>query len=199
MSTVTEPRATPSTASTADDHCGHCGAPLTDDQEWCLECGAARTVIHRPPGWKVPTLVIGTVIAVVLAAFAIALIALSSNASQTSQSRAGQTVTVIKTVRSPRSRAAIGGWPTGLAGWTVALARSHSRARAYATARRLDAAGFKIGVLSSTRHPSMAPGYWIAFSGRYPNRTTATAAAVKLGAQGSPTGQALEVAPPGGI
>ncbi len=64
--------------SPLDAHCLRCDAVL-DDQEWCLECGAARTLIHRPPDWRVPVAVIATLIALVLAAFLIALIDLSGN------------------------------------------------------------------------------------------------------------------------
>ena len=32
--------------------CAACGATLEPDQEWCVECGTARTVLHRPPDWR---------------------------------------------------------------------------------------------------------------------------------------------------
>jgi hypothetical protein len=40
-----------------------------------VECGAARTVLHPPPDWRVPVAVIGVVVVAVLIA---ALIALAS-------------------------------------------------------------------------------------------------------------------------
>ena len=52
----------------ASDDCAHCGSPLRDDQEWCLECGAARTLIHRPPDWRIAAAVIAVVVALALAA-----------------------------------------------------------------------------------------------------------------------------------
>jgi hypothetical protein len=45
--------------------CPACGAPLAQDQEWCLECGAARTAIHAPPDWRIGLLIMLAVIAVV--------------------------------------------------------------------------------------------------------------------------------------
>ena len=57
--------------------CDRCGAPLADDQEWCFACGAARTVIHPPPDWRIPVAVIAAVVLLVLAGFAIALIELA--------------------------------------------------------------------------------------------------------------------------
>jgi len=57
--------------------CDRCGASLADDQEWCFQCGAARTVLHSPPDWRLPVAVIVAVVLLVLAAFAIALINLA--------------------------------------------------------------------------------------------------------------------------
>jgi hypothetical protein len=57
--------------------CGACGAPLEPDQEWCVECGAARTVLHRPPDWRAPVAVIAVVVGLVVIAGLIALVALT--------------------------------------------------------------------------------------------------------------------------
>lgn len=48
------------------ERCLVCGGPLAEDQEWCLECGAARTVIHRPPDWRVGLAIMLAVVVVVL-------------------------------------------------------------------------------------------------------------------------------------
>jgi hypothetical protein len=66
----------------AEGACAQCGAQLEDDQEWCLECGSARTLIHRPPDWRVPLAVIGLVVAVALSAFVVVLVNLSSDANR---------------------------------------------------------------------------------------------------------------------
>lgn len=47
------------------DRCPACGAALAEDQEWCLECGAARTTIHPPPDWRIGLAIMLAVIAVV--------------------------------------------------------------------------------------------------------------------------------------
>jgi ferredoxin-like protein FixX len=65
----TEDRRSPEVART----CPACGAELTDDQEWCLECGTATTLIHSSPDWWVPVAVIGIVVAVALAGLIYAL------------------------------------------------------------------------------------------------------------------------------
>jgi hypothetical protein len=81
------PRSTPRASS-----CEQCGAQLAEDQEWCLECGVARTLIHRAPDWRIPVAIIGTVVAVVLVAFAIALINLSGDANRSTAPSARPTV-----------------------------------------------------------------------------------------------------------
>ncbi len=69
--------------------CESCRAPLAPDQEWCFQCGAARTVIHRPGNWRVPVALVALVVALVLAGLAIALVNLSNEAN-----RAAATTTV---------------------------------------------------------------------------------------------------------
>jgi hypothetical protein len=36
---------------------------LADDQEWCLECGVARTEIDAPPDWRIGVAIVLAVIA----------------------------------------------------------------------------------------------------------------------------------------
>jgi predicted amidophosphoribosyltransferase len=57
--------------------CASCGARLEADQEWCVECGAARTLLHRPPDWRAPLAVVAVVVGVVVIAALIALVSLS--------------------------------------------------------------------------------------------------------------------------
>jgi predicted nucleic acid-binding Zn ribbon protein len=63
-----EPAAGPATHAPEGqfERCLVCGGPLEEDQEWCLECGAARTVIHRPPDWRVGLAIMLAVVVVVL-------------------------------------------------------------------------------------------------------------------------------------
>lgn len=73
--------ATLSEPATASERCQGCGSALASDQEWCLECGAARTLLIRPPNWRIPVVIIGVVIAVVVVALLIALVSLSIQAN----------------------------------------------------------------------------------------------------------------------
>jgi hypothetical protein len=63
------------------ERCGACDAPLAADQEWCLECGAARTVLRRPPSWRIPVAVVTLVVVLVVLGLLIALVGLSIQAN----------------------------------------------------------------------------------------------------------------------
>jgi hypothetical protein len=65
----------------AAQRCQACGAALASDQEWCLECGAARTGLRRAPDWRIPAAVIAVVIALAVIALLIALVSLSIQAN----------------------------------------------------------------------------------------------------------------------
>ena len=53
----------------ASERCGSCGAWLSEDQEWCLECGAARTRIRPAPDWRIgAAIVAGVVVLIVVVA-----------------------------------------------------------------------------------------------------------------------------------
>jgi hypothetical protein len=166
-----------------------------------VECGAARTLIHRPPDWRIPLALVVTVAALVLAAFAIALVNLSTEAHQTTVTETvTQTAPAAAGSARPRGRArtpAVGGWPAGLPGWTVVLYASPSQAAARASAAQAVGAGIKAGVLDSSQHPSLPPGQWIVFTGRYPTRDAAEAEAQLLNAKGYPTARVRLVGRPG--
>lgn len=60
--------------------CPKCGASLAPDQEWCLSCGTAlRTQIAPTPRWRVPVVLVGTLLALIAAALILALVELSGD------------------------------------------------------------------------------------------------------------------------
>jgi hypothetical protein len=60
--------------------CPHCRSPLAPDQEWCLSCGTAvGTRIAPTPRWRLPVILVGTVLALLVAALALALVELSAD------------------------------------------------------------------------------------------------------------------------
>ena len=64
--------AAPAPSSLASERCRSCGAWMTEDQEWCLECGAARTRIQGPPDWRIGVAIVAAVIVVIVVVVAIA-------------------------------------------------------------------------------------------------------------------------------
>jgi hypothetical protein len=64
-------------------------------------------------------------------------------------------------------------WPAGTSGWTVIVASDTTESGARAAASRLQAQGQPGGVLFSSDHPPLRPGYWVAFSGTYTTRSEA--------------------------
>lgn len=58
----------------AEERCRGCGAGVTESQEWCLECGAARTLLRPPPDWRIPLAVVGVVIALAAAALVLTVL-----------------------------------------------------------------------------------------------------------------------------
>lgn len=234
MTTTDEPARlsarTPEELAAWDDRrCAVCGSELTEDQEWCLECGAARTLVHRPPDPRVPLAVVATVVLLVLAGFAVALTNTSSNADRLARQEVGAASRPSAATAPPRpaptparptpnpspstspararsasgsgpsSAAGLGTWPVGLSGWTVVLEKTTTRAAAVRSARALMAGGLSVGVLDTSRHPALAAGFWLVFHGRYPDRSSARAAMLRLRAAGHASARARLVAPPGGL
>ncbi len=70
--------------------CGVCRAPVPEDQEWCLHCGTARTLVHRTGDWRLPVALVATIVVLALAAFSIALISLSAQANRSAAGAAAR-------------------------------------------------------------------------------------------------------------
>jgi hypothetical protein len=68
-------------------------------------------------------------------------------------------------------------WPVGRDGWTIVLSSvplAAGRPAALAKAREALAAGLEdVGVLDSTRYPSLTPGYFVVFAGVHRSQETA--------------------------
>ncbi len=61
--------------------CPRCDAPLSAEQEWCLQCGAAvGTRIAEPRGWRASVAVVGVLLALALIAVVLAIAELSRDA-----------------------------------------------------------------------------------------------------------------------
>jgi hypothetical protein len=67
-----------------DRACQKCGAPLTEGQDWCLQCGTAApgSLQTGGPGWRSATAVLGVTAVLVLGAGAAAYAALTQPSTQ---------------------------------------------------------------------------------------------------------------------
>jgi hypothetical protein len=166
--------------------CPRCYEPLASRQEYCLACGSrVDDGIGRPwtigrSGWALRASV-AAIVALVGAAAAIAATGGDGGGDRLVTAIGGfATAPETTTDESPGASSAIGEWPTGEDGWTIALAslpqtggRKPALARAHvAVARKLP----QVGILDSSRYASLHPGYWIVFSGIYGSEAEATSA-----------------------
>jgi len=71
-------------------------------------------------------------------------------------------------------------WPAGTTGWTAIVSSVRNESDARAAASRLQSQGQPGGVLFSTDHAPLRPGYWVVFSGTYDTRSEALAQARAL-------------------
>jgi predicted nucleic acid-binding Zn ribbon protein len=180
------------------EHCTLCGAALERDQEWCLECGAARTTIHSAPDWRIAAGVILAVVVLAVAGFWYGLHQLTANSAPGIKSGSASTNT--SPPSSGTTTTALASWPPGLDGYTVVLASEPTQAAAVTDADRLVADRITgIGVLATAEHPGLKPAHtWEVFAGRYPTHAQAAEAAIGLLRRGQVNSTVVNVQPPGG-
>lgn len=94
----------------------------------------------------------------------------------TGPSTTPQTTTPAK----PRRNTAVATWPRGKDGWTIvllSLPQPGGRAAAEARARQARQSGLRaVGILNSSRYPSLHSGYYVVFTGIYDSSAEATSA-----------------------
>jgi hypothetical protein len=77
---------TPPPEQSTGRHCPRCGASMTDEQEWCLHCGAAvGTRVVAAPGWRTPIVVAGVILALAAIAVAVAIVQLADDTERVAQ------------------------------------------------------------------------------------------------------------------
>ncbi len=64
-------------------------------------------------------------------------------------------------------------WPTGTTGWTVFVSSVTDGAEAVGTRQRVEALGEEAGLLFSSDHEGLNPGFWVVYSGVYDTRAEA--------------------------
>jgi hypothetical protein len=74
--------------------CPRCGAAMTDQQEWCLNCGAAvGTRVVAAPGWRTPIAIAAVILALAAIAVAIAIVQLADDTGEVAQNPPAQAAT----------------------------------------------------------------------------------------------------------
>jgi septal ring-binding cell division protein DamX len=74
--------------------CPRCGAKLAPDQEWCLSCGTAvGTTIAPTPRWRLPVVLVGTLLALLAAALVLSLVELGGDPQPVAKAPANATAT----------------------------------------------------------------------------------------------------------
>jgi hypothetical protein len=177
---------------------------MTDQQEWCLNCGAAvGTRVVAAPGWRTPIAIAATILAIAAIAIVIALVQLADDTGRVTQTQAPAptptaaapavtptpqgsvpatptpsptpTATPTATQTPAGSGKADATWPAGKSAWTVILATSSSKSSAKAKADAFAQQGIAgVGVAHSDDFSSLTPGSWIAFAGQYDGQSQAS-------------------------
>lgn len=184
--------------------CPRCGAPITEEQEWCLSCGAAvGTRVVAAPGWRAPIILAGVICVIAAVAVAIAIVQLADDTDRVGETppataqatptvtpeagtatpdpslpeASGQETPEPTTTPEPSSAggADIASWPSGKSGWTVVLASKTSESEANDAARQFSNDGIgDVGVLNSDHFSSLKSGFWVVFSGQYDSQSAAS-------------------------
>ena len=84
-------------------------------------------------------------------------------------------------------------WPTGTSAYTVALAEAADETSARARAAAAVSGGVAAGVLQSDSYPTLDPGKWLVFVGRFDTRSEAEEEATRYVAAGYPDAAAVFV------
>ncbi|MGZ8688389.1 MAG: hypothetical protein ACXWZP_08165 [Gaiellaceae bacterium] len=159
--------------------CPRCGEGVATGQEYCLECGLRLPGVARLGPQPASTrrlafpLVLAAVVAAGGAAAAIALTRETATATPVFTATGGSEVVPAST----RAAAGLAEWPEERSGWTnilVSVPKVDGRDAAVARAEQARRRGLRgVGVLDSSRYPSLHPGYWVVFSGVYPSEPEA--------------------------
>ena len=177
---------TPPPPAQAERRCPRCGAQLSSDQEWCLDCGAAvATHVAEPRGWRAPLAVVGALLALALIALVLAIVERAGDAERVTEAPATPTPAPTTAMPAPSTTptpeatpsvapADLAEWPEGQTAWTVILNSSGTREDAERLASELNAKGVpELGVLDSNDFESLGPDSFVVFSGQFDSRAEA--------------------------
>jgi SPOR domain len=180
---------TPAPPTPVERRCPRCGARLSAQQEWCLECGAAvATRVAAPRGWRAPIAIVGVLLALALLAVVLALVELADPAEQVTEVAQTPAPTAAPpapaATPAPATPAELAEWPEGRTAWTVVLNSSGTREDAERLATELVGKGVPdVGVLDSDDFESLGPDSFVVFSGQHESSRLAEEALAAIRAQ----------------
>jgi hypothetical protein len=181
--------------------CPACKTPLAGDEAFCLQCGA-RLVPEPEPrqNWTMPAAIIVVIALIAIGGVVFALNQVSDDAER----EATKPTIVVERPQQPGSDEKptdVAAWPDGTSAYTVVLAAASDETTARARATAAVGGGIPAGVLDSTNYPTLDPGMWLLFAGRYDTEAEAAEDAARYVAAGFPDAEAAFVsdqdAPPG--
>ncbi len=162
--------------------CPACQGPISAGQEYCLECGLRQPGLGRLGPAPLARRRVGlslAVAAVVAAAGAAAAIALTYDGTTAAEIVTATGGSVTQAQPAKDAKTSLVRWPADTNGWTIVVAsvpKIDGRDDAVARAVEVRQRGLpKVGVLDSSRFPSLQPGYWVVFSGVYATEPEAAA------------------------
>jgi hypothetical protein len=138
--------------------------------------------------WTAPALIIGAIALIAIVGVLVALDQVESDAER----EAAKPAIVVERPQPPGSQEKptdVAAWPEGTAAYTVSLARMDDESLARARATAAVGAGIPAGVLDSDAYPTLEPGAWVLFAGRFDTETEAAREAARYAAAGFPEAQ----------
>ena len=141
------------------------------------------------PSWTVPAVIVGAIAVLAIGGVFFALEQVESDAEREA-TKPAQVVERPSPEEGGRRPTQVAEWPAGDAAYTVVLARAPDEASARAQATAALGGGVPAGVLDSDRYPTLEPGTWMLFAGRFESRADAAAEATRYAAEGFPDAQA---------
>jgi hypothetical protein len=161
--------------------CPACNTPLDGDEIFCLQCGTRLVPEPEPEqSWTVPAVIIGAIALIAVGAVFFALRQVESDAER----EAAEPVEVVE--RGGGSGGRIAEWPAGKSAYTVVLAQAPNETIVRTQATAALRAGIPAGVLESDRYPTLEPGTWVLFAGRFESLAEAVAATERYAEAGFP-------------
>jgi len=166
--------------------CPNCNTPLDGHETFCLQCGT-RLVPEPEPrqSWATPGTIIVAIALIAVGGVVFALDRVESDAER----EATKPAIVVERPKPPGSEEKptdVAAWPAGTAAYTVVLAQTPDEAAARTRATATVGGGVPAGVLDSDGYPTLEPGMWVLFVGRFDTETEAAREAARYAAAGFP-------------